>query len=55
MAPTQKPTDDTSASTERAKRAARKERQDKQLDDALEATFPASDPPAIVAPSRRED
>lgn len=29
------------------------ERREGLLDEALEDTFPASDPPAIVAPSRR--
>lgn len=34
-------------------RADCKEHRENLLDDALDDSFPASDPPAIVAPSRR--
>lgn len=31
-----------------------KDRIDEQLDDALDKTFPASDPPAMTEPARRD-
>jgi hypothetical protein len=49
-------TPETAAADARAARArAERDRQQKQLDEALEASFPASDPVSIVTSQREED
>jgi hypothetical protein len=40
--------------TEKASRASRAERREALLDDALDDSFPASDPPAIIMPQQIE-
>jgi len=34
---------------------AKRRSEERELDDALEDSFPASDPPAIVQPAKQED